>query len=192
MIALSAFVRDFGLLSILVILAAGLGLNRLAQRPAIAGQLDRLVLRLPLIGRLQRNLQAARLARTLSALIGAGTPVLEGLRAARETVRNAVMRKALDEGAEAVAQGKGLAPALRATETFPPLVIYMAAMGERTGTLAPMLDKSADYLEGELDAAVSTAMSLLEPGIIVVMGALVATIVLAIFLPILRFNAMAL
>ncbi len=139
-----------------------------------------------------RELHAARLARTLAALVSSGTPVLEGLSAARNTVRNSVMQEAIAEAATQVREGAALSAALRKTRAFPPLVVYMAAMGEKSGRLDDMLTKSADYLEAEFDALTGAALSLLEPLIIIIMGVVVGAIVMAILLPILQFNAAAL
>jgi general secretion pathway protein F len=89
-----------------------------------------------------------------------------------------------------VREGSSLSNALRRTEAFPPLVVYMAAMGEKSGTLDRMLEKAADYMEAEFERVTAMALSLLEPAIIVVMGGVVAVIVLSILMPILTFNTL--
>jgi general secretion pathway protein F len=152
---------------------------------------DAALLRLPLVGRLIRDLHAARMARTLSTMVAARLPLLEGLRLTTGTVRNRVLRAASLDIAETVRTGGSLSGALRKAGVFPPLLVYLAASGEASGRLDLMLERAADYLEREFDSFTSTALSLLEPAIIVVMGGVVALIVLSILLPILQLDTLA-
>jgi general secretion pathway protein F len=152
---------------------------------------DRFVLRLPLVGRLIRDLHAARMARTLSTMVASRLPLLEGLKLTTSTVHNRVLRAASAEIAETVRTGGSLSGALRKAGIFPPLLVYLAASGEASGKLDVMLERAADYLEREFDAFTTTALSLLEPAIIIVMGAVVALIVLSIVLPILQLDTLA-
>jgi general secretion pathway protein F len=152
---------------------------------------DRFLLRLPLLGRLQRDLHAARLARTLSTMVASRLPLLEGLRLTTQTVHNRVLRKASEDIAESVRTGGSLSGALKRAGVFPPLLVYLAASGEASGRLDVMLERSAEYLEREFDSFTSTALALLEPAIIIIMGAVVATIVLSILLPILQLDTLA-
>jgi general secretion pathway protein F len=151
---------------------------------------DRLLLRLPLIGRLIRDLHAARMARTLSTMIASRLPLLEGLALTAQTVHNRVLRRASDDIVEAIRGGGSLSAALRRAGVFPPLLVYLAASGEAAGKLDTMLERAADYLEREFDRFTATALSLLEPAIIVVMGGIVALIVLSILLPILQLQSL--
>ena len=141
-----------------------------------------------MIGRLIRDIHAASLARTLATMIEARLPLVDGLRLASRTVSNAVQRRALEGIVEKVRAGGSLSTALREAETFPPLLIYLAASGEAAGQLGPMLERAADYLEREFESFTSAVLALLEPAIIIVMGAAVATIILAILLPILQLQ----
>lgn len=191
-IGLSDFTRSYGLAVLLLLLASGLGGRYLLRRPIVREAVDQSILRLPLIGRLVRDVLAARLARTLSTLVSCGTPIIEGLRASGQTIENSAVRKAIAAVTKQVEEGAGLSDALRAANIFPPLLIYMVAIGETSGRLEVMLEKSADHLEDEFETVTATALSLLEPAIIIIMGAVVAVIVLAILLPILRLNSMAL
>lgn len=177
------------LLGIAASIAAGVALWR---REAGRHRLERIAMRLPLAGRLIRAVNAARMARTLSVLVGAGVPLVEGLTAARSTMRSVLLREALATVTAQVREGTSLAAALRRSDAFPPLVVYMAAVGERSGRLGPMLESAADHLEGEFESATQMAVSLLEPAIIIVMGAVVGLIVLAILLPILQLNTLTL
>lgn len=191
-IGLSDLMRDWGWLMALVIaavVAAGLIARR---REAVRLKLDAWVLRLPLVGRLTRDLHGARMARTLSTMIAAGLPVLEGLTITARTVSNRALRRATEQMAEAVREGGGLSAAMRRAEVFPPILAYMTASGESSGRLEPMLERAADYLEREFSNFTAVMLSLLEPAIIVVMGGIVAVIVLSILLPILQINTLAL
>jgi general secretion pathway protein F len=152
---------------------------------------DRRLLRLPLIGRLIRDLHAARMARTLSTMVGSGLPLLEGLNLTTQTVHNRALRQAGEQIAETVRTGGSLSGALRGAGIFPPLLVYLAASGEASGRLDIMLERAADYLEREFDSFTTTALALLEPAIIVLLGAVVALIVLSILLPILQLDTLA-
>jgi len=191
-IGLSDLMRDWGWLMALIlaaVVAAGLIARR---REAVRLRLDAWVLRLPLVGRLTRDLHGARMARTLSTMIAAGLPVLEGLTITARTVSNRALRRATEQMAEAVREGVGLSAAMRRAEVFPPILVYMTASGESSGRLEPMLERAADYLEREFSNFTAVMLSLLEPAIIVVMGGIVAVIVLSILLPILQINTLAL
>ncbi|OMG58470.1 MULTISPECIES: type II secretion system inner membrane protein GspF [Brevundimonas] len=191
-IGLSDLMRDWGWLMALI-LAAVVGAGLIARRrEAVRLRLDAWVLRLPLVGRLTRDLHGARMARTLSTMIAAGLPVLEGLTITARTVSNRALRRATEQMAEAVREGGGLSAAMRRAEVFPPILVYMTASGESSGRLEPMLERAADYLEREFSNFTAVMLSLLEPAIIVVMGGIVAVIVLSILLPILQINTLAL
>ena len=162
------------------------------RRPDFKLAFDGWLLRLPMLGRLIRDLNAARMARTLSAMISSGLPVLEGLQITAPTIRNAVLRRATDQMATDIREGGGLSAALRRAGVFPPILVHMTASGENAGRLEPMMERAADYLEREFSTVTSVALSLLEPAIIILMGGIVAVIVLSILLPILQINTLAL
>ena len=178
--------------ALLIALALGAVLGaRALKEEGFRMKFDRMLLRLPLIGRLIRDLHAARMARTLSTMIASRLPLLEGLRLTTGTVHNRVLRAASADIAETVRTGGSLSGAMRKAGVFPPLLVYLAASGEASGRLDLMLERAADYLEREFDAFTTTALSLLEPAIIIVMGIIVALIVLSILLPILQLDALA-
>lgn len=170
-----------------LILLAG----RMLRDEAFRLRFDRRVLRLPLFGRLIRDLHGARMARTLSTMVASRLPLLEGLKLTTQTVHNRALRVASAEITESIRTGGSLSAALRRAAVFPPLLVYLAASGEASGKLDVMLERAADYLEREFDAFTATALSLLEPAIIVVMGGMVAVIVLSILLPILQLDTLA-
>ncbi|MEO9470189.1 type II secretion system inner membrane protein GspF [Parasphingorhabdus sp.] len=164
---------------------------RALKEPEIKYRFDGFLLRLPFFGRLLRDLHAARLARTLSTMVASRLPILEGLRLTAGTIGNSVLRKASDDMIEAIRGGGSLSKALKNVGVFPPMLVYLTASGEASGQLDDMLARAADYLEREFDNFSSTALSLLEPLIIVAMGGVVAVVILAILLPILQLQNLA-
>lgn len=191
MIAISHVMLDWGWVITLGI-AAFLALSAwlLTQTgPRLA--FDGALLRLPIAGRLLRNVEAAGLARSLATMIASGLPILDALRLASQTTSNTVVRAAVRDMAVSVHEGAGLSSAMRRARVFPPLLVNLAASGESGGKLEPMLDRAADYLERDFRTATSVALSLLEPAIIVVMGGIVCLVILSILLPILQINTLS-
>lgn len=190
-IALSTFLTNWWWAILLVLGGGGFLFARAMRDEAFRLRFDTWLLTLPLVGRLLRDLNAARLARTLSTMIAGRLPLVEGLALTARTVSNRALRKASEDVAVAIREGGSLSAALKRAGVFPPLLVYMAAGGESSGKLDTMLEGAADYLEREFDAFTATALSLLEPGVIVVMGGVVAMIVLSILLPILQLDTLA-
>jgi general secretion pathway protein F len=190
-IGLSEFLANWWWALLLALLGFALLLGRALQEETLRLRFDRTLLRLPLLGRLLRDLHAARMARTLSTMVASRLPLLEGLRLTTQTVHNRALREASGDITEAIRTGGSLSVALRRAGVFPPLLVYLAASGEASGKLDTMLERAADYLEREFDTFTATALSLLEPAIIVVMGGIVALIVLSILLPILQLDTLA-
>ena len=190
-IALSAVLAGYWWAIVLGVILIAAGFRQALREPQIKLAFDGWLLRLPLVGRLLRDLHAARMARTLSTMVASRLPLLEGLALTSGTIHNARLRQASDEITDSIRQGGSLSAAMRRSGVFPPLLTYLAASGEAAGRLDEMLERAADYLEREFDRFTATALSLLEPAIIVVMGGIVATIVLSILLPILQLNTLA-
>jgi general secretion pathway protein F len=190
-IAISWFLANYWWALLIVVGLLAVGARYALKDEAIRLRFDSAWLRFPLIGRLTRDLHAARMARTLSTMVGSRLPLLEGLTLTAATVHNRALRAASDEIAESVRTGGSLSAALRRAEIFPPLLVYMSASGEASGQLDTMLERAAEYLEREFDTFTTSALSLLEPAIIVVMGGVVAAIVLSILLPILQLETLA-
>ncbi|MDP1643784.1 MAG: type II secretion system inner membrane protein GspF [Phenylobacterium sp.] len=190
-IGTSEAIRSYGLVMLLVLVVAGFVAARALRRPDIRMKADALMLRLPILGRLIRDLHAARLARTLSTMIASGLPILEGLQITAPTIHNHVLRQATVDMAEMIREGGALSVAMRKVAVFPPLLVYMTASGENSGRVELMLGRAAEYMEREFATFTAVALSLLEPAIIILMGGLVAVIVLSILLPILQINTLA-
>jgi general secretion pathway protein F len=187
-IGISAFLANYYWVIIIAFVLGGLLFVQALKRPAFRLSVDRTVLRIPLLGKLLRNLHAARMARTLATMVASRLPLLEGLRLTGGTIRNKVLSAANDDIVESVRSGGSLSGAMRTSGVFPPLLVYLTASGESAGQLDTMLERAAEYLEREFDNFTSTALSLLEPLIIVAMGGVVAVIILAILLPILQLQ----
>ncbi|WP_336960329.1 type II secretion system inner membrane protein GspF [Sphingobium aquiterrae] len=189
-IGISNFLTGYWWLLAILLVVFAIGAWQALKRDAVRYRFDGMLLRLPVIGRLIRDLHAARMARTLSTMVASRMPVMEGLALTAQTVHNRVLRKASDEIVESIRGGGSLSAALRRSGVFPPLLVYLAASGEAAGRLDTMLERAAEYLEQEFDTFTSTALAMLEPIIIILMGGIVAVIILSILLPILQLQSL--
>ncbi len=190
-ISISDFMRGWGLL-VVPLVGAGLWAFRgVFRTPAVKIGWDRFVLRLPMLGKVVKSANAAQFSRTFATLSSSGATVPDSLVAARGSVGNEVFRQAAVKVRRQVEEGQTLHRAMRATEVFPPMLVHMVASGERGGDLPAMMGSAADYMEEELDSSATIALGLIEPLLIVLLAGVVALIVLAIMLPILQLNTMA-
>jgi len=188
LIALSDFMRTYGLALLVLLGLAGAGIGWLLRKPGPLRQWHAILLRLPLVSRLTRGLNTARFARTFSILLASGVPVLEALRIAAEVIGNLPMRDAVEAAARKVREGTSIFSALDKSGYFPPMTLHLIASGEASGKLEDMLERAATSQEREIEVMVATLLGLFEPLLIVVMGGLVLIIVLAILLPIFDLN----
>jgi len=160
------------------------------QREEIRYQWHLRLLRLPVIGRLVRGVNAARMASTLAILSGSGVPLLVSLQAASGVLQNLPMKRALEDAARKVREGVELSRALAVSKLFPPILIHLIASGETSGKLDSMLERAAIQQEQEVGNYTSVLTALLEPVLILTMGVVVLLIVLAILMPIIDMNQM--
>lgn len=160
------------------------------RSPPVRAAWHRLVLRLPVLGRLVRAAETARFARTLALLVGSAVPLLEALGIAAQVVQNIPLHAALSRVAMRVREGQGLSRALLDTKEFPPIAVRLIGSGEKSGRLDDMLFEAAAHQERELDTTLGVAMAALGPGVILAVGGLVLFIVLAILLPIFELNSL--
>jgi general secretion pathway protein F len=188
LIGLSDFLRASWWLWLAVIVAAVWAARRALARPATRLRFHRWLLRLPLVGTMVRGVNSAQLASTLAILVGSGVPLLAALQAGAGVVANLPMRQAVEEAARRVREGGSLSRALAVARLFPPMLVHMIASGEASGRLVHMLERAAEQQSREMENRVMGLTSLLEPLLIVVMGAVVLVIVLAILLPIFEMN----
>ena len=190
LIGLSSALQATWLYLLLALTGTVFIVRALLQREEIRYQWHLRLLRLPMIGRLVRGLNTARMASTLAILAGSGVPLLISLQAAAGVVTNLPMRRALENASKKVREGVTLSRALAASGLFPPILIHLIASGESSGKLDAMLDRAATQQEQEIGNYTAVLTSLLEPVLILVMGGVVLTIVLAILMPIIEMNQM--
>jgi general secretion pathway protein F len=190
LIAVSEGVQDYGLYSALAIGLALLLGARLLRRSGPRRRYDMLLLHTPLLNRLVRGTNTARFARTLAIVSASGVPILEALRISSQVVGNIAMREAIEDAARQVREGGSLARALERSGYFPPMTVHLIASGEASGNLDEMLGRAAESQEQEMETTTSVLVGLFEPALILVMGAIVLTIVMAILLPIFEINQM--
>ncbi|TAL41263.1 MAG: type II secretion system F family protein, partial [Methylovulum sp.] len=145
---------------------------------------DNLLLKFPVIGILIRKVAVAKFTRTMSTLLSSGVPILEGLNIVSRTAGNKIVEEALMDTRQSISEGKTLAEPLGKTNVFPPMVVQMISVGEATGALDAMLSKIADFYDEEVDNAVATLTSMLEPMLMVFLGVVIGFIVIAMYLPI--------
>jgi type IV pilus assembly protein PilC len=146
----------------------------------------RALLRAPIFGILIRKVAVAKFSRTMSTLMSSGVPIITGLEIVAKTAGNVVVEEAINDVAESLSQGKTIAEPLAATGVFPPMVVQMIGVGEKTGALDAMLSKIADFYDEEVDAAVNALTSMLEPLLMVFLGGSIGFIIVAMYLPIFK------
>jgi len=188
LIALSDFIRGWWWAIIGITAIAVYGFRRWLKVPGARRQFDNFKLRIPLVGRITRGNNAARFARTFAILTASAVPVLEAMRISGEVVSNVPMREAVTDAAIRVREGAPIARSLAKSKLFPPMLIHLISSGETSGALESMLERAADNQERELDGVVNTAVGILGPAMILLMGGFVFVIVLALLLPIFELN----
>ena len=188
MLGLSALVRHWGWLFALLGLAALLGLRQALRQAPLRLRWDAAWLRLPLLGRLAQGYNSARFASTLGMLTGAGVPILKALQSAADTLSNQALRQDALDALVQVREGAPLGLALGRQTRFARLLPMFARLGEQTGQLPQMLQRAAQQLAAEVQRRAMALATVLEPLLIVLMGALVMLIVLAVLMPIMQMN----
>ena len=158
--------------------------KRIYATPAGQLYLDGVFLKLPLFGDLVVKTAVARFARTFGSLSRAGVPILASLEITADTAGNLVISNAIDSARNAVREGGQIAPAMEKTQVFPVMALQMVSIGEETGEIDKMLMKVADFYENEVEEAVKALTSLMEPLMIVVLGGMVGSIIVGMYLPI--------
>ena len=188
MLAVSSFVQNFWLWGVLLLLAAAAASHVALKQPDLRLRFDAAWLQLPLVGRLARGYNAARFASTLAMLATAGVPILKALQAAADTLSNTALKRDAQDALVLVREGAPLASALAQHPRFPRLLVMFSRLGEQTGTLPTMLQRAAAQLSEEVQRRALQLATILEPLLIVAMGAMVMLIVLAVMLPIIQLN----
>ncbi len=188
LINISAFLRSYwwAMAALLVLAILLISQYRRTERGGAAW--DRLKLAVPVFGKLNRKMAVARFARTLGTLTQSGVTLMDSLEIVKSIVDNRIISRAIDEAQESVRKGEDLASSLKRSNVFPPVVIHMIALGERSGQLEDMLISVAETFDDEVDTTLAGIISLLEPAMILVMAVVVGFIVLAMLLPIFDMN----
>ena len=167
-----------------------MGISFYYKTPHGRMNIDRLMLRMPIIGDLLRKVAVARFSQNMSLLLSSGVPILDGLAITGKTAGNKVVEKAILDSRISISQGKTVAEPLRDSKIFPPLVCQMVAVGESTGGLDTMLKKVAELYEEEVDDAVANLTAMMEPMIMVVLGVILGGLVIAMYLPIFQMGSL--
>ena len=186
----SDMVQSYWLIGIVLGIAGLWGFRRYYKTDNGRARVDALALKVPVFGRMLRMVAIARFSSTLATLMEAGVPLLRSMGIVRRIMGNVVLRKVVEDAQEAVREGQPMNVPLRKSGHFPPMVVDMISVGERTGDLGPMLDRVAISYEAQVSRRLATLTSLLEPLMILVMGGVVFFIAMAVLLPMLQMNAL--
>ncbi|HMY21042.1 MAG TPA: type II secretion system F family protein, partial [Polyangium sp.] len=160
------------------------GFIRINRIPKGKRAIHRVLLKLPVLGPVLQKVAVARFTRTLGTLLSSGVPILDALDIVAKTAGNMIIEEGLVYTRMKISEGKNMAEPLTEANIFPPIVVQMVAVGEQTGALDTMLNKVADFYEEEVDVAIAALTSLLEPFMMVIVGAVVGVVLMAMYLPI--------
>lgn len=188
LLAISGFAQRYWWLVVSAVLFAVIAVRASTRTPVGRLRFDRAVLRLPYIGKLLKKVALARFSRTLSTLLQGGLALLPSLDIVKNVVSNMVLQNAIEDGRNSIREGQSVAEPLRKSGVFPPLLVHMIAVGEKSGELESMLARAADAYDNEVEASVNALSTIMEPLIIIFMGAIVMFIVFAVMLPIFELN----
>ena len=186
---LGRYAQSYGIYAAIVAVVVGYLLYRWIQTEAGGTAVDRIRIRLPLFGNVWLKYQVGLFSRTLSTLLTGGLPLVPSLETAAKSIDSKSIAIAVTRSVETVREGKGLSDSLAATKVFPELAIEMIEVGESTGALPQMLNSVAEFFEEDVQTNLTAAMSLIEPMILIVMGVVVVTILIALYLPIFSLSA---
>jgi len=190
MIAASDFAQSYWWIILGILVLIYVIYNRVYKIEKGRWAIDSLLLKMPLFGELLKKVAVAKFSRTLATMLSSGVSILEGLSIVSKTSGNVVVEDALLKTRQSISGGESIAGPLEASGLFPPMVVQMIAVGEATGALDSMLSKIADFYDDEVDAAVSAMMTLMEPLMIVFLGGIVGTMIVAMYLPIFKMAAL--
>ncbi|MGQ9897443.1 MAG: type II secretion system F family protein [Acidobacteriota bacterium] len=182
-IAISAFMASYWWLLLIIIGAIAWTIRAYYKTPGGRLVIDRLLLKIPVIGDILLKIAVARFSRTLATLLSSGVPILESLDITARTAGNVVVSNAINRVRESIEQGQTIVEPLKASGVFPSMVCQMIGVGEQTGALDAMLSKIADFYELEVDAAIANLLTLIEPIMIGFLGITIGSIVIAMYLP---------
>jgi type IV pilus assembly protein PilC len=182
--AVSRGVVSNGLFFLMGLIGTVFGVGYAYKTPQGRKFIDRMLLRLPILGDVLRKIAVARFTRTLGTLLTSGVPILDALEIVAKTAGNVIVEEAIMYSRQKISEGKNMAQPLLETNVFPSMVVQMVGVGEQTGALDTMLNKIADFYEEEVDVAVSALTSMIEPAMMVGVGGTVGVVLIAMYLPI--------
>jgi len=185
-LALSGYTRKYFLVFILFIVLVVFAIRGYHRQETGRRNIDRLLLRLPILGDLIRKIAVARFARTLATMVASGVPILEGMDIVAKSAGNKIIEEAVMKARTSISEGKTISEPLAESKVFPIMVTQMIGVGEATGALDAMLTKVADFYDDEVDAAVGALTSLLEPMLMIFLGVVIGGLVIAMYLPIFK------
>ena len=185
-LALSDFTRKYFLLVIVFIFLLVMAFRWYYRQETGRRNVDRLLLRLPVVGSLLQRIAVARFSRTLGTMVSSGVPILESMDIVAKTAGNKIIEEAILKARVSISEGKTIAEPLADSKVFPPMVTQMVAVGEATGALDAMLNKIADFYDDEVDSAVEAMTALLEPMLMVFLGVVIGGLVIAMYLPVFK------
>jgi general secretion pathway protein F len=188
MIFVSDFLRATWIYLIVAITSGVYLFNKSLKNNELRSKFHLSLLKIPVLGSLILSVNTARFAKTLSILVGSGVPIISALNAASKATPFLPMREAIQGAIKSVKDGGALSKSLKISKLFPPILIHLIANAEQTGNLDKMLDSAAAQQENEVNNKITILTSVLEPALIIVMGAMVMAIVLAVMLPIIQIN----
>jgi general secretion pathway protein F len=183
-IGISGILVNYWLVILVAIVGTILLFRSWKNSPSGSQQWDAIILKLPVIGKMARMIAVSRFTRTLSTLRTGGVPMLQAMEIVRNVVNNHVLARAIDDAKDSISEGESIAGPLKKSGQFPPIVLHMISIGEKTGELETMLTQVSDSYDFQVKNSVSGLTSLLEPVMIVIMGCVIATIVVSIMIPI--------
>jgi type IV pilus assembly protein PilC len=189
LLELGQVAQHYGLYVAAVVAVVGFVAYRWVKTDSGATAMDRIRIALPIFGNVWLKYQVGLFSRTLSTLLTGGLPLVPSLETAARSIDSRQVGRAVYQSVETVREGKGLSQSLQATKVFPELAIEMIEVGESTGALPQMLNSVAEFFEEDVQTNLAAAMSLIEPLILIVMGVVVVTILIALYLPIFSLSA---
>jgi type IV pilus assembly protein PilC len=185
-LAISAYTRKYFLVGVVLLVLLVMGIRWYYKQENGRRRIDRLLLRVPILGDLLRKIAVARFSRTLGTMVSSGVPILESMDIVAKSAGNKIIEEAILKARTSISEGKTIAEPLADSKVFPVMVTQMVSVGEATGALDTMLNKIADFYDDEVDSAVGALTSLLEPMLMIFLGVVIGGLVIAMYLPIFK------
>jgi type IV pilus assembly protein PilC len=185
-LGMSAFTRKYFLLVVVFFVLLGVAFRWYYRQETGRRNVDRILLKVPVVGSLLQRIAVARFSRTLGTMVSSGVPILESMDIVAKTAGNKIIEEAIVKARGSISEGKTIAEPLAESGVFPPMVTQMVGVGEATGALDAMLNKIADFYDDEVDSAVDAMTALLEPMLMIFLGVVIGGLVIAMYLPVFK------